>query len=389
MRVLFMADMMPDPNQGASGTEVQTIGALRRLGCKVDEIWSTDLPHKIKHGNLHYLLELPISYRNEMLKKLSLHRYDVIHVNQPHGYLAAITVNKRYQDTIFIHRSHGIELRAIQELRQWKKLYDKKKRHPMRRAASKILERLLKRSSSQIARYADGHIVYASECQEFLVDKLGVSKNRIAIIPQSPPDNYKDDINPINVGRFKRILYVGQFAFFKAPMILAKVISELANNRENISITWVCSKKDHEEARILLEPSVRPRVQFLDWMTQGELRNIYDTHGIFLFPSFFEGFGKVFLEAMSRGLCVVAADNGGMKDIIQNNVSGIRVPTGDISAMTTACLDLIDQPNKAIAISEKAIEKSRQFTSESLGHEILDFYKSILQLKLTDKKIIY
>ena len=191
------------------------------------------------------------------------------------------------------------------------------------------------------------------------------------------------------MGRFKRILYVGQFAFFKAPMILAKVISELANNRENISITWVCSKKDHEEARILLEPSVRPRVQFLDWMTQGELRNIYDTHGIFLFPSFFEGFGKVFLEAMSRGLCVVAADNGGMKDIIQNNVSGIRVPTGDISAMTTACLDLIDQPNKAIAISEKAIEKSRQFTSESLGHEILDFYKSILQLKLTDKKIIY
>jgi len=94
MKILFMADIVADPNSGAAGTEIKTINALRQLGCEVDEIWSNDLSHKIKHGNLHYLLELPISYKNLMLSKLNLLHYDVIHVNQPHGFLAAKEIKK-------------------------------------------------------------------------------------------------------------------------------------------------------------------------------------------------------------------------------------------------------------------------------------------------------
>ena len=56
---------------------------------------------------------------------------------------------------------------------------------------------------------------------------------------------------------------------------------------------------------------------------------VYDEHGVFLFPSFFEGFGKAFLEAMSRGLVVVASNNGGMRDVIKDGQSGFLVKTGD------------------------------------------------------------
>lgn len=94
MKILFMADVKPDPNSGAAGTEVQTLKELEKLNVKIDSVWSKDLSHYIEHGNLHYLLELPISLRSQLKKRLGYRQYDVIHVNQPHGFLAAKEIKK-------------------------------------------------------------------------------------------------------------------------------------------------------------------------------------------------------------------------------------------------------------------------------------------------------
>ena len=63
------------------------------------------------------------------------------------------------------------------------------------------------------------------------------------------------------------------------------------------------------------------------------LVQVYDRHGVFLFPSFFEGFGKAFLEAMSRGLVVIASDVGGMHDLIRDGENGFLVAPGDAAAL--------------------------------------------------------
>ena len=383
MNVLFMADVKPEPYSGASGTEIETIGELRKLGCQVDEVWADDLSHRIAHGNLHYLIELPVSYRSAMLRKLGAKRYDVIHVNQSHGYLAARIIHDRFKGSVFIHRSHGFESRVLRDLSKWRELYEIRRPNQPHAMASSVLSKLLRRHYVQIARYADGHIVSASQCRDFLVTELGVDIRRVAVIPQSQPDYYKKMDNPFCAKRLSRILYVGQFAFVKAPMILGRVFSDLAKMRDDISLTWVCAKRHHDDARLLLDPSIRARVRFLDWMPREKLREIYDEHGIFLFPSFFEGFGKSLLEAMSRGLCVIAADNGGMRDVILNNVSGLKVPTGDSGAMVTSCLELLDDPNRAAKISSRAVGAANQYGWDRVGGETLKFYKSIIRAKLT------
>ena len=48
------------------------------------------------------------------------HRYDVVHVNQPHGYLAAKALRTLDPRAIFVHRSHGLEARVKRELARWK-----------------------------------------------------------------------------------------------------------------------------------------------------------------------------------------------------------------------------------------------------------------------------
>ena len=383
MKILFLADVPPNPDSGAAGTEYQTIEGLRRLGHDVDAVWSDGLTHRIKHGNLHYLFELPAAYRERMRMMLKQKPYEVIHVNQPHGYLAAQAVARLYKQTVFIHRSHGFELRVERDLQPWQKLYTPDNRSLLRQAFSHTIGYALSRHSRAIARYADGHIVSASQCRDFLHQELGVMPDRIAVIPQAPPPVYSSfPALEMTSTRLRRVLYVGQLAFFKAPMIVAAIMNKLATLDTQLEFTWVCSTAHHSQVRELLCEETRRRISLRDWMSQDELIQVYDQHGIFLFPSFFEGFGKVFLEAMSRGLCVIASDNGGARDVIWHGMNGMLSPTGNSETFVKYAQELLNQTDLAEIISREAASTARRYTWDRVAAETAPFYQDRLEAKL-------
>ena len=358
MRILFMADVPRDPNAGAAGTEIRTADALRDLGHDVDEVWAPQLGRRIAHGNLHYLLELPRAYRREMLRAAAKKRYDVIHVNQPHGYLAA---KAKPRGAVFVHRSHGLELRAERDLAPWR---------PRPKLVSRAMAALLARHSREIARYADGHIVSCSDDADFLVRELGVAAGRIAVIPQASP--FAGDAPPMPEERLRRVLHVGQFAFFKAPTVIAAAMRALTER--GLQCTWVCGRAHHAEVRQLLGDAP---VELLDWMPAEALRDVYDAHGIFLFASYFEGFGKVFLEAMSRGLCVVTTRAGGARDVVVHGESGLFVERGDAAAMVNAVESLLAAPARAAEMAANAARVARTYTWERVARETAAFYDSL------------
>jgi len=362
-----MADIDPDPNRGAAGTEVQTIRALRKLGHVVDEVWSAELGRRIQHGNLHLLLELPHTYERAAIVHLREHRYHVVHVNQPHGFRAARAVHRFSPATVFIHRSHGIELNVEQTLARWR---------PPQKLASRAIASLLARHSYAIAREADGHVVSSTIDARFLEEKLRVPPHKIAVIAQAAPDDYVGTAPPpMTNERLRRVLHVGQFAFFKAPMITAVAINRMTME-PNLRFTWVCDRGDHERARQLLTPEANARTDMVHWTTQDDLREIYDAHGVFLFPSLFEGFGKAFLEAMSRGLCVVASDAGGMHDLIADGHNGFLVPPGEAEGMAAAALAIARDPSRARAISAAAAATAREHTWDRVARELANVYEA-------------
>jgi glycosyltransferase involved in cell wall biosynthesis len=377
-----MADVPPNPDSGSAGTEYQTIEAIRTLGHAVEAVWADELPSKISHGNLHYLLELPRTYEKQMLNKFRHKSFDVIHVNQPHGYRAARTLQRLKNKSVFIHRSHGLEMRYERELSAWQKVYHADPRSYPRRLASELMSRALSYNSRAIARFADGHIVSTSQCKDVLRESLNVSEERIAVIAQAPPLPFLErDPAAMTAERLNHVLHVSQYDFFKAPMIVAEVINRLSETNRRLQFTWVCAQQHHAQVRELLGPKARQQTNLMDWMPQGELMRVYDEHGIFLFPSFVEGFGKVFLEAMSRGLCVVAADNSGAHDVIADGVNGMLSPTGCVETMVSQCLQLAVAPQPAFAISAAAAKSARLYTWKRVAEETVSFYNDRLNAK--------
>jgi len=377
MRILMMTDATENPDSGAAGTEYQTANALRELGHEVDAIWANRLPRRLSHGNLHYLLELPITYRARMLERLQAQRYDVVHVSQPHGYLAAHAAKRLPNRPVFVHRSHGFEPRIKAVLAGWRHLQPRTSL--LRAAASHAMASLLDINNRAIVRYADGHLVSAQLCATYLHQCCGVQRARIAVVPQAPPSAFQDIPPPrFDESRLDRILYVGQLAFFKAPMVLAEAFELVLAQRPQARLTWVCAAPQQRQAAALFGPLARERVTFLDWGAQRQLMDIYDSHGVFLFPSFFEGFGKAFLEAMARGLLVVASDEGGARDLIEQGKNGYLVPVGDAKAMAQACVAFQSGGVDARQVSANARRTALLYTWRRVAQETADFYNRLI-----------
>ncbi len=381
LRILTVANVPKDRNAGAAGAELETILALRELGHDVRDIWADTIGRRIKHGNLHQLLELPRRYAQVVGERLKQAPYDIVHVNQPHGFAAARLVRQHWPACAFIHRSHGFEPRAEEVLSHWRSVYELGDKSIWRRGATALLGSLLARHNRQIVRWADGHILCSRQDSEFMIDRFGADPQRVAVLPQAAPDSFLGPVAPMTLERLRTVLYVGQYAFFKAPVVVAQAMNLIARERPDARFIWVAGAEHHEVIRASLSADVLGRFELISWIDQAELPKLFDRAGLFLFPSFFEGSGKAHLEALSRGLCVVASRVGGMRDTITDRVDGVLVEPGDPSAVALHALALMRDLTVAMAMSEAAARRARELSWRRTAIETVDFYRRMLDLK--------
>jgi glycosyltransferase involved in cell wall biosynthesis len=145
------------------------------------------------------------------------------------------------------------------------------------------------------------------------------------------------------------------------------------------TMTWVCHKDHHSAARALLHPVVASRVAHMGWMRHEDLATVFDTHGVFLFPTLAEGFGRVALEAMSRGMCVISSNCCGMRDYIQDGVDGQLCPVGDVDTFSRVALRLQASVAAAERLSSASYAKAQSFTWRRSAAELAEFLTCLKQ----------
>lgn len=381
LNILIVADVDPDPNSGAAGTEYRTAEALRELGHEVEVIWRQDLVQWVGHANLHYLVELPFTYWFAIKKRVQQGDFDVVHINQPYSWFAAWRLRKIGFAGAVVNRSHGWEPNVHESLRPWSKQEQRSRYQKWKTDFALPMHWVLRSLYPKWSvEFADLTLVSSNHDRDYILKNYRISENRVAVLAQGINEQFLSGHAPLMTKkRSNRVLYVGQFAFVKAPNVLSEVINELANRMPELRFTWCCLSDHHHLVTEMLSSEARERTELVGWMPQEELVSLYDSHGIILFPSYYEGFGKAFIEAMSRGCVPVCTATGGMQDIITHRVNGMLSPVGDADAMVENVAALLESEGDLDRLSMQASIVARVYSWPNFATKLVKLYRGLLR----------
>ncbi|WP_231612112.1 glycosyltransferase family 4 protein [Novipirellula galeiformis] len=271
-------------------------------------------------------------------------------------------------------------------LSKWSRILGLAAHSSIKSKLSKCLVSVTGQHIHKASKVCDGYVVSNSLDAQFLHQRHRLAWEQIATIPQAPAAVFRANHVPqMTPRRLRKMLYVAGYHFAKGPHAVATAAKQLLSADENLSLTWICHPGDHAKVKNLLGP-VAPRVRLLGWMTQEELVKEFDGHGVFLYPSLFDGFGKIFLEAMSRGLCVIGTTAGGMVDIIQHGLNGFLCDFNAPQQIVDRVVEIQRDLQAAGKMSSAAVKTADQHTWERVGRELEQFFAERLKSVSNDKR---
>ena len=98
-------------------------------------------------------------------------------------------------------------------------------------------------------------------------------------------------------------------------------------------------------------------VYFAGFVPDDDLMKIYSIIDIACFPSLYEPFGIVALEAMAAKVPVAVSDAGGLPEVVENNVTGITTYAGNPNSLADGLLKLLHEPDTADRLVEAAYDR--------------------------------
>ena len=101
---------------------------------------------------------------------------------------------------------------------------------------------------------------------------------------------------------------------------------------------------------------------------------------IFVMPSLQEGLGLSIMEAQARGVPVVASNVGGIPELVQNEETGLLVPSADVVALAKSIKYLLENESVALSMAEKAKNNIQsKFSIRLMADKTETFYRMALE----------
>ena len=195
-----------------------------------------------------------------------------------------------------------------------------------------------------IATFAHAHIAISRGLARYLEEVEGFDGGSFEIVhygiePDGAPHPYE--------GGEPRLLCVGRLIPIKGHIVLLRAFAEARRQIPGLRLD-IAGRGPLEPALRALakELGIDDAIRFLGYVTPVQ-RAIEDA-AIVVVPSMGEGFGMVALEAMERARPVIAAEIGGLGELVEEGVTGLLVPPGDAAPLAQAIVRLAgDLPEAA------------------------------------------
>jgi len=237
------------------------------------------------------------------------------------------------------------------------------------------------------ARHAD-HVIASSEySRQDVIDMYQLRPEKVTAIPLAAPASYKPvtDQSRLNLIREKYsikgdfILGVGSIHPRKNLSRLISAYAALVKRRDDVPALILVGKKGwlSDETFNAKELSgLGDRVRFTGFVPDEDLPPLYSAAKIFVYPSFFEGFGLPPLEAMQCGTPVITGNRTSLPEVVGD--AGLQVDPFQIDAIADAIEKVLSDEKLSSELSERGLKRAEKFSWGSTARQTLAVFERIV-----------
>jgi glycogen(starch) synthase len=223
-----------------------------------------------------------------------------------------------------------------------------------------------------------------------LVDSFSVPRDKIYIIPNGVDTAHFDILQGEELSAFraqyadpdeKLIFNVGRVVYEKGTHVLVeavpKVLAEYPQAKFVIAGTGGMLDTLRERAAAL---GVSSKIIFSGFISDEDRNRLYRVADCAVFPSLYEPFGIVALEAMAARVPVVVSEVGGLRQVVQHGETAITVYPDDAGSLAWGILHTLQHPEWAAMRVENAyLIVAREYNWDHIAERTIEVYGRIIQ----------
>lgn len=225
----------------------------------------------------------------------------------------------------------------------------------------------------------------------FEPDSLSVGKASYGMVPA--PDRL---VHPLaeHSSAAPRVLFVGRLEKRKGVLELFDAIPKILMTHPDAKFVLAGSDNSREDGFFdehdvdyrtffrNLYPAAASAVDFLGFVDESRLEELYRTCDLFVAPSLYESFGLIYLEAMNWARPVIACAAGGPEEIVVDGETGVLVPPSDAPELADAVNRLLASPagrrDMGLAGRRRLLDR---YTHVAMAKSFVSLYAEMLERK--------
>lgn len=248
----------------------------------------------------------------------------------------------------------------------------------------KFIDRTLYNLKCKYAcKTADKIIAISNRTKQDIIKFYGIKPDKIEVIYQTCDDSFKkaSSIEKLNTVRQtyqlpdKYILSVGTIEQRKNLLLVIKALKNINIDYKLVVIGKQTSYFKQVEQEIA-KHSLQNRVIFLKNIPFADLPSIYQLAKVFVYPSFYEGFGIPIIEALYSRVPVIAATGSCLEEA--GGPSSLYVSPTDSLALANSVNQILENPTLQDEMKVKGLEFVQKFNSDVVTNQLMNSYLKIL-----------
>ena len=240
-----------------------------------------------------------------------------------------------------------------------------------------------------IAKRSDYLLVNSNYTKTEVCTRLKIKPEKVKVISFGVEKHFSNgEINYKILENYningKYILFVGRYGSQKNELLVLKSFLTLLEKKaisDELTLVMVGDMKNLTKQFIvyLNKSSKKKHVNFINYISDEDLAQIYRGSSLFIFPSYEEGFGLPVLEAMSCGTPIITSNVSSLVEVTGD--AGILVSPWNQSEIESGICNLLKNNGLRKKLISAGYKQASKYSYSKGAEQILDLYNNILKSK--------